>query len=77
MEKSITFWELVRFGEANGGNMVNGMPWSFTYEGCPVTHENDRLYLINLPGGETIRFAPGDLLLGSNKNLRLEKGNGS
>jgi len=31
--EAITFDELVAYGKANGGNMVNGMPWSFEYNG--------------------------------------------
>ena len=43
---AITFDQLVAHGIATGGNVVNGMPWSFSYAGHPVTHENDSCYLI-------------------------------
>jgi hypothetical protein len=35
---AITFDQLVAHGIAAGGNVVNGMPWSFQYNGHPVTH---------------------------------------
>jgi len=44
--EAITFDELVEYGKVNGGNIVNGMPWSFNYKGHPITHENDECYLI-------------------------------
>lgn len=40
-------------------NIVNGMPWSFTFHGVPITHESDDCYL--MPGTTgTLRFEPGD-----------------
>jgi len=44
--EAITFDELVRHGIDSGGNIVRGMPWSFQYQGHPITHENDDCYLI-------------------------------
>lgn len=29
--EAITFDEFIEYGKANGGNIVNGMPWSFKY----------------------------------------------
>ena len=43
---AITFDEFVEYGKTHGGNIVNGMPWSFEYNGHPVTHGNDTCYLI-------------------------------
>lgn len=60
--EAITFDELVEYGRANSGNIVNGMPWSFTYEGQPITHENDDCYLIPTLEG-TMRFERGDMLI--------------
>lgn len=69
--KRITFDELVEHGKANGGNIVNGMPWSFSYAGYAVTHENDNCYLICLPGPpHTLRFERGDTLV---LDIRVEK----
>lgn len=60
--EAITFDELVEYGKANGGNIVNGMPWSFIYAGHPVTRENDDCYLIPTMEG-TMRMDRGDILI--------------
>ncbi|MBU0523486.1 MULTISPECIES: hypothetical protein [unclassified Pseudomonas] len=60
--EAITFEELVAHGVANGGNIVNGMPWSFQYKGHGVTHENDNCYLIPTLEG-VFRFDRGDMLI--------------
>lgn len=44
---AISFTELVEFGKKYGGNLVDGMPWSFQYKGHPVTHENDECYIVD------------------------------
>ena len=59
---AITFDELVEHGKAAGGNMVNGMPWSFEYRGQPITHENDDCYLVLTLEG-SMRFQRGDMLI--------------
>jgi len=60
--EAITFEELVAYGKSNGGNMVNGMPWSFHYEGQAISHENDECYLIPTLEG-TMKFTPDDMLI--------------
>lgn len=60
--EAITFDELVEYGKANGGNIVNGMPWSFSYNGHPITHENDQCYLIPTLEG-TMHMTPNDMLI--------------
>jgi hypothetical protein len=60
--EAITFEEFVEHGKQNGGNIVNGMPWSFEYKGQPVTHENDECYLLPTPT-RTMRFTPQDMLI--------------
>lgn len=60
--EAITFDELVEYGKANGGNIVNGFPWSFSYKGHPITHENDECYLIPTLEG-THKFTPADMLI--------------
>lgn len=60
--EAITFDELVEYGRNNGGNIVNGMPWSFNYAGHPITHENDRCYLIPTSEG-TMNMTPADMLI--------------
>lgn len=44
--EAITFDELVVYGSSQGVTLYNGYPWSFTYAGHPITHENDDCYLI-------------------------------
>ncbi len=60
--EAITFDALVKYGKENGGNIINGMPWSFNYNGHPVTHENDDCYLIPTLEG-TMNFNRGDMLI--------------
>ena len=60
--EAITFDELVAYGAANGGSIVDGMPWSFSYAGQPITHENNDCYLIPTIEG-TMKFQRGDMLI--------------
>lgn len=60
--EAITFEEFVQYGIEHGGNIVNGMPWSFEYKGHPVTHENDRCYIIPTLEGDHF-FTPEDMLI--------------
>jgi hypothetical protein len=54
--EAITFDELVEYGRQHGANIVNGMPWSFDYNGHPITHEDDDCYLIpTLEGAHQMR----------------------
>jgi hypothetical protein len=50
-------------------NIKKGVPWSFDYNGHPITHENDQCYLI--PTLEGIRkFTPDDMLItGTNGDI--------
>ena len=59
---AILFDELVEYGKEHGANIVNGMPWSFEYNGIGVTHENDKCYFINTLD-EVFRFTPSDVLV--------------
>jgi len=58
--KLVTFDEFVQYGIDHGANVVNGMPWSFIFNGHAVTHENDDLYLIGTP---SIPFRRGEVLV--------------
>lgn len=58
----LTFEELVQYGIDSGANLVNGMPWSFTFNGYPITHENDYLYLISTLEG-TMKMSTSDYLI--------------
>lgn len=59
---AITFDELVEHGKNTGGNMVDGMPWSFDYLGHAVSHENDQCYIICTPDS-IFPFSPDELLV--------------
>jgi len=60
--EAITFQELVQHGVHNGGNMVNGMPWSFQYKGHGITHERDDCYIIPTLEGNH-HMTPNDMLI--------------
>jgi len=49
-----TFDALIEYGKNTGANMVNGMPWSFGYNGVAVSHENDTCYI--LTDGDGVGF---------------------
>jgi len=60
--EAITFNEFIEYGKTHGANIENGMPWSFEYNGHPVTHENDKCYLIPTLEGP-YNFTPDDVLI--------------
>lgn len=62
--EAITFNELVDHGktQVKKEHLNNGMPWSFDYNGQPITHENDECYLIPTMEG-TMDFTPNDMLI--------------
>jgi hypothetical protein len=60
--EAITFNEFVEYGKQHTTNIANGMPWSFDYNGHPITHENDECYLIPTLEG-THNFTPQDMLI--------------
>jgi hypothetical protein len=60
--EAITFDQLVEHGISCGVSLNNGMPWSFSYGGQPVTHENDNQYLIPTLEG-IMAFNRGDMLI--------------
>lgn len=59
---AVTFNELVEYGRKSGTPIVNGMPWSFTYEGFNITHENDQCYLVPSLSGH-YKMSPNDVLI--------------
>lgn len=60
----ITFDELVQHGRDSGANIVNGMPWSFSYLARAVTHENDTRYIVDTGrDGVSLNMCPGDILV--------------
>ena len=58
----ICFEDFVQYGLDNSDNVVNGVPWSFSFHGYPVTHENDITYLISSKSGCVV-FTPSDVLV--------------
>lgn len=60
--EAITFQEFIEYGKKHSDNIINGMPWSFNYNGHPITHENDELYLIPTLEG-VHNFTPLDMLI--------------
>lgn len=61
--EAITFDEFIEYGKtAEGAHIVNGMPWSFKYNGHPVTNENDACYLVPTHQG-FVSFTPDDMLI--------------
>lgn len=60
--EAITFDELVAHGVATAATLINGRPWSFSYAGHPITHENDDCYLIPTLEG-IMRYERGDMLI--------------
>ena len=63
--EAITFEELVQHGRDSGANVIMGMPWSFTYAGHPITHENDQCYLVPTleSGAGYHQMTPNDMLI--------------
>lgn len=62
--EAVTFDEFVEYGRRHTDNIVNGMPWSFEYNGHPVTHGSDDCYLIPTLEGDMI-FTRDDMLITS------------
>jgi hypothetical protein len=60
--EAITFDELVEHGKATATYLVGGMPWSFSYNGQPITHENDNCYLVPTLEG-FMKFTRDDMLI--------------
>ncbi len=60
--EAISFNELVEYGNKHSKNFVNGVPWSFDYQGHQITHETDNCYLIPTLEG-TMRMERGDMLI--------------
>lgn len=60
---AVTFDEFVEIGTKVSDNIVNGMPWSFEYQGQPVTHENDECYFVCTHKGSQIQFTKKHVLI--------------
>ncbi len=60
---AMTFDEFVEYGKTHGANIVDGIPWSFEYKGCAVTHCEDGSYLITTPENGDFTLTPNDMLI--------------
>jgi hypothetical protein len=60
--EAMTFDELVEYGLKNTDNIVNGMPWSFSINGYPITHASDSSYLITTLEGNHL-MSDNDMLI--------------
>ena len=61
--EAVTFDELVAAGLADpDAHIVDGVPWSFQYNGHSITHEADDHYLILTLEG-IMDFRPTDMLI--------------
>ena len=63
--EALTFDELVQYGIDNGGNVVNGLPWSFKIGDRSITHDcqtgEDRYLIPTLEG--TMEMTRKDMLI--------------
>lgn len=57
--EAISFDDLIQYGLTQTDNVYNGMPWSFKYNGIPVTHETDDCYIV----GGFIRLTKNQMLV--------------
>lgn len=72
--RSYSFEEFVAYGHAHAESLVDDVPWSFTFYGHAVTHENDDCYLIFNGGVSPMRFERGDTLwAGPGERLQIGK----
>ena len=62
MLEVFTFDEFIEYGKKHCENIIDGMPWSFDFNGHPITHENDQCYLIPTLEG-THNMTPDDMLI--------------
>ena len=71
--EAITFDEFVEYGKNHSTNLVNGIPWSFDYKGCAVSHENNSCYIVCTPEW-SYHFTPNDILVtDSNGDVEMYK----
>ncbi len=60
--EAITFNEFLEIGRKTPGNETREFPWYFLFNGCPVTHENDKCYLIPTQD-DVLKFTSEDVLI--------------
>lgn len=63
--QAMTWDELVQYGIDNGGNVVNGLPWSFKINNRAITHDcqlgYDRYFITTLEG--QMEMTQNDMLI--------------
>ncbi len=60
--QAFTFDEVIAHGREHASNVTNGMPWSFTFRGHPITHGRDDCYILATLEG-TNYLTPDDVLI--------------
>lgn len=68
-EITYSFEQFVQYGRDQKVPLIHNMPWSFIFQGFPVTHENDECYLITKPNGSTLKFTPQHSLIFNSRGL--------
>lgn len=67
MIEVFTWHDLIQYGIANGGNIVNGLPWSFKINNVTITHDNQlgyHRYLIPTKNGiDILEMKENDVLI--------------
>lgn len=63
--EAITFEELVEHGRRAGVPIINGMPWSFNYQGQAISHEHDSCYVVCTKNHGTFHLHPDEMLITS------------
>ena len=65
----VTFEEFKKYGQGNSDNIVNGVPYSFNFEGLfETSHENDDCYLIPTKKGME-KFTDEEILIVNENNF--------
>lgn len=67
--KIFGFDQFVHYGVHHGGNIVDGMPWSFRFYGYAVTHETDDRYRVC----RVIDGKPDDIVFNRGDTLVVER----
>ena len=75
LHKQISFDELVEIGIKISENIVNGVPYSFSINGIPITHKNDDCYVIETVYGIK-NFHKGEYLIAFESGLVIMKNHG-
>jgi len=61
--EALTFNEFIDYGKSHCNLLEMGMPWSFTFKGYNITHENDECYLIPTIESDIQKMTSQDMLI--------------